>query len=95
MGNRKDADHERCTNLLTGTEESLLLPEPLLVEIGYMLWRGAGPQAEADFLRDVGDGVYELVSLTPVEVRRAGELVSRYKDLPLGTADASVVVTAE
>lgn len=49
MGNRRDDDHERCTDLLTSTVEPLVLPEPLLVEIGYMLGSRAGPQAEADF----------------------------------------------
>jgi predicted nucleic acid-binding protein len=37
MGNRRDDDHHRCTELLTTTLEPLVLPEPLLVEIGYML----------------------------------------------------------
>lgn len=42
MGNRRDEDHERSTELLTTTLEPLILPEPLLVEIGYMLGsRGA------------------------------------------------------
>jgi uncharacterized protein len=39
MGNRRDDDHHRCTELLTTTLEPLVLPEPLLVEIGYMLKR--------------------------------------------------------
>jgi hypothetical protein len=55
MGNRRDDDHDRCTELLTTTLEPLVLPEPLLVEIGYMLGSRAGARAEADFLRDVAD----------------------------------------
>jgi uncharacterized protein len=36
MGNKQDRDHDRCTELLTSTIEPLAIPEPLLVEIGYM-----------------------------------------------------------
>lgn len=95
MGNRRDDDHARCTELLTTTIEPLVLPEPLLVEVGYMLGSRAGASAEADFLRDVADGVYTLESMMLADVARAAELVERYADLPLGTADACVVAVAE
>ncbi|MGW3626168.1 type II toxin-antitoxin system VapC family toxin [Streptomyces sp. NPDC000880] len=93
--NRKDDHHQQCVDLLQSFPGPLLLPSPLLAEIGYMLFSRAGAKAEADFLRDVADGVYELVSVTPSEVSRAAELVERYSDLPLGTADAFVVAVAE
>jgi len=95
MSNRRDDDHERCTELLTTTVELLVLPEPLLVEVGYMLGSRAGAAAEADFLRDVADGVYTLESMLHVDIVRAAELVERYADLPLGTADACVVAISE
>ncbi|WP_406639679.1 DNA-binding protein [Amycolatopsis sp. WGS_07] len=41
----------------------LVLPEPLLVEIGYMLGSRASASAEADFLRDVADGLYTVESI--------------------------------
>ncbi|WP_406312137.1 hypothetical protein OHA77_26280 [Streptosporangium sp. NBC_01639] len=40
-----------------------------------MLSSRAGAKAEADFLRDVADGVYELVSVTSTELNRAADLV--------------------
>lgn len=54
-----------------------------------------GPRPRPTFLRDVADGVYELVSVTPSEVNRAADLIEQYADLPLGTADAFVVAVAE
>jgi predicted nucleic acid-binding protein len=60
-----------------------------------MLSSRAGAKAEADFLRDVADGVYELMTATPSEVNRAADLVEQYTDLPLGTADAVAVAVAE
>lgn len=83
MGNRRDDDHDRCTELLTSTLEPLVLPEPLLVEIGYMLGSRAGAQAEAGFLRDVADGVYVVESMMLADIARAADLVEKYADLPL------------
>jgi uncharacterized protein len=95
MCNRRDLDHDRCTELLTTTLEPLVLPEPLLVEVGYLLGSRAGARAEADFLRDVADGVYTLESMHREDIVRAADLVETYADLPLGTADASVIALAE
>jgi hypothetical protein len=63
MANRRDAAHVASRRLLTSHPGPLLLPEPLLAEIGYMLWLRSGPRVEAEFLRDVADGIYQLVSL--------------------------------
>lgn len=60
-----------------------------------MLASRAGDQAEVGFLRDVADGVYDLVAVSQEDVNRAAQLVERYSDLPLGTADAVVVAVAE
>jgi uncharacterized protein len=95
MANRRDQDHERCAELLSTVPVPLLLPEPLLSEIGYMLATRAGAQVEADFLRDVADGLYVLKSLTSADLRRVAELVETYDNLPLGTADACVIALAE
>lgn len=32
MGNRRDDDHEHCTELLASTLEPLILPEPLVAD---------------------------------------------------------------
>jgi len=93
--NTKDEFHTECLRLLETHPGPLLLPAALVTEIGYMLALRGGHQAEADFLADVADGIYELVPLTKADARRAAELVNKYSDLPLGTADAIVVATAE
>lgn len=93
--NRKDSSHQQCVELLETFPGPLLLPQPLLAEIGYMLASRAGDQAEVGFLRDVADGVYDLVAVSQEDVNRAAQLVERYSDLPLGTADAVVVAVAE
>ena len=93
--NRRDDDHEACVELLETYPGPLLLPAPLIGEIGYMLGTRAGAAAEAGFLRDVADGLYEVVDVEESQARRAADLVERYDDLPLGTSDAFVVAVAE
>lgn len=93
--NRKDDHHEQCMELLQGFPGPLLLPSPLITEIGYMLSSRAGARAEADFLRDVADGIYDLVQVNTADIVRAAELVEQYADLPLGTADSFVIAIAE
>jgi len=93
--NRKDDYHKQCAALLEGFPGPLLLPAPLITEIGYMLHARAGSRAEAGFLRDVADGLYELVQVTAADAARAADLIEQYSDLPLGTADALVVAVAE
>jgi uncharacterized protein len=47
--NRKDDYHVQCVKLLQGFPGPLLLPAPLITEIGYMLYSRAGSGAEAGF----------------------------------------------
>ena len=51
--------------------------------------------AEVDFLVDIGHGALEPMPVEPNDWPRIAELVWRYRDLPLGTVDASVVALAE
>lgn len=95
VANSADANHQRCLRLLSEVPGPLLLPEPLLGEIGYLLGTRCGPRVEAEFIRDIADGAFEVVSLESADWGRVADLVERYADLPLGLADASVVAMAE
>jgi predicted nucleic acid-binding protein len=54
-----------------------------------------GSTAEIRFLGDLAAGNLIPEPVAAGDWLRIAELVSRYRDLPLGTADASVVATAE
>lgn len=73
----------------------MVLPAPIVAEVGYLLERKAGARAEATFLRALAEGDFTTVELTAADYGRMAELVEQYDDLPLGTSDASVVVLAE
>jgi predicted nucleic acid-binding protein len=66
-----------------------------VVEIITCSGSRAGARAEANFLRDVADGIYTVESMMLADIGRAADLVENYADLPLGTADACVVVLSE
>jgi uncharacterized protein len=69
------------------------VPVCVLVEVEYLLrpW----PEAFAALLRDMEGGALELVELSARWLLRAGELIERYRDLPLGLVDATVIAAAE
>jgi predicted nucleic acid-binding protein len=94
----KDPDYHRCVELFTGlhlANRQMLLPAPIVAEVGYLLAAKAGARAEALFLRSLGDGDLVTVELTPADYTRMADLVEQYADLPLGTSDAAVIALAE
>lgn len=88
-----DPKHDRCAELLRHTRESRVVPVCVLVEVEYLLrpW----PQALAALLADFDSGAFELLELPTRWLLRSGELVERYRDLPLGLVDASVIAATE
>ena len=95
LANKRDSAHARCRWMLRTYPGRLLIPQPIIAETGYMLGKFAGTRAEAGFHREIAHGAYEAVPFDESDFERVGELVEKYGDLPLGTADACVVVAAE
>ncbi|MDQ2813086.1 MAG: PIN domain-containing protein [Actinomycetota bacterium] len=94
-GNVKDHAHRACLNLLRQAEGPLLVPSPVLGEIGYLLQSRVGPQAEVAFLRSFGGDGFHVTELQGPDLQRMAELVETYIDLPLGIVDAAVIAIAE
>jgi len=67
----------------------------VITEVTYLLETRLGPEAEVRFLGDLAAGNLIPEPVAAGDWLRIAELVSRYRDLPLGTADASVVAVAE
>jgi uncharacterized protein len=94
-GNVKDQAHQTCLRLLRQAEGPLLVPSPVLGEIGYLLQSRVGPQAEAVFLKSFSGDGFHIAELEGQDIRRMAELVETYIDLPLGIVDAAVIAIAE
>lgn len=64
-------------------------------EVAYLLEARLGADAEVRFLGDLAAGNLIAEPVRPADWLRIAELVAAYRDLPLGTVDASVVAVAE
>ncbi|HEV8572124.1 MAG TPA: PIN domain-containing protein [Actinomycetota bacterium] len=92
---RSDTHHVRCRRLLERTPGPLLVPTLVVGEITYLLARRHGPHAEAVFLASLAAAELLVEHPTQRDMVRIAQLVWTYKDLPLGTVDASIVALAE
>jgi predicted nucleic acid-binding protein len=94
-----DDQHNRvCTDLLTGlhlARRTILVPAPVVAEVGYLLARAGGAKIEAAFLRSIVYRTITIVDLDVDDYARMAELVETYADFPLGTTDAAIVAVAE
>lgn len=90
----RDPDHHACVELFTGmhpARRDMVLPAPVVAEVGYLLASKAGAAAESAFLRSLAAGDFHTIELISSDYARMAELVDKYADLPLGTTDAAVV----
>jgi len=67
----------------------------VITEVAYLLGTRIGVDAEVRFIGDVAAGNFIPEPVAAADWLRIAELVATYRDLPLGTVDASVVATAE
>jgi predicted nucleic acid-binding protein len=90
---RGDPDHDRCRELINGSNEVRIVPVCTLVEIEHQLrpWRGGF----ASLMADMQAGRLQVHLPDVTELARASSLVDQYADLPLGLVDATVLACVE
>jgi hypothetical protein len=71
------------------------VPALVIAEVVYLIGARLGAEAEVQFLGDLAAGDFLVEPVAPGDWLRIAELVARYRDLPLGTVDGSVVAAAE
>lgn len=84
--------HEECKEALLSAEPPLLLSPFVLAELDYLATRLAGVEAEKDLLAEVARGAFELVPMTGNDIDTARTVITKYQDLGIGLADASLAV---
>lgn len=95
LGDRAQPEHKICAELFRKHSSELITTLPCLTESMYLLHRLAGWKGQR--------ALWDLVVATPIaifpvdsdEFLRMGQLMEKYKDLPMDFADASLVVAAE
>ena len=73
----------------------MLVPVLVITEVAYLLGTRVGAETEVRFLGDLAAGELVPEQVAPADWMQMAELVAAYRDLPLGTVDASVVVACE
>ena len=86
--------HAACAHVLRSVRPLVVSPL-VLAELDYLTARIAGVDAELTLLAELSSGAYELASFGLDDLIRARAVVERYRDLPLGLTDASLVVLAD
>jgi len=90
-----DRHHRSSLELLESHPGPMVVPTLVVTEAAYLIATRLGTDAEIRFLGDLASGAFTVAPVDPSDWLRIAELVSRYRDLPLGTVDASVVVASE
>lgn len=71
------------------------MPTLVITEVAHLVATRLGADAEVRFLGDLANGNLIAEPVHAADWLRIAELVARYRDLPLGTVDASVIAAAE
>jgi predicted nucleic acid-binding protein len=92
---RDDRHHAASLDLLETHPGPLIVPTLVITEVVYLVGARLGVEPEVRFLGDLAAGNLIVEPVAASDWLRIAELVARYRDLPLGTVDASVIAAAE
>jgi predicted nucleic acid-binding protein len=90
-----DHHHDESLNFLLNHPGPLIIPTLVITEVVYLIGSRLGASAEVRFLGDLAAGEFTIEPVMASDWLRIAELVSKYRDLPLGSVDAAVVAAAE
>lgn len=92
---RDDRHHRESLELLESHPGPLIVPTLVVTEVVHLLGTRLGVDAEVRFLGDLAAGNLIIEPVAASDWMRIAELVVHYRDLSLGTVDASVIAAAE
>lgn len=92
--NERDPHHAQAVAALRADGGPFIVPAGIMAEVAYMVEARLGPEALDTILADLQEGAFTM-DCGEADLPRIRTLVTRYRDLPLGYADAAVVACAE
>jgi predicted nucleic acid-binding protein len=92
--NERDPHHSEALVALQADSGPFIVPAGIMAEATYMIEARLGPNVLDTFLGDLEEGAFALDS-GEGDLPRVRALITRYRDLPLDYADASVIACAE
>ena len=92
---RDDKHHQPMVHFVTNSQETFIVPSPIVTELCYMLVEHISTEAEITFLRALTNREMVLEHFTLNDLNRAIEILEQYRDAELGMVDATVMAMAE
>ncbi len=89
-----EPQHQPIARVLRAERGTLVTSQVVAAEADYLILRRLGVDVELAFLDDLASGTYVVDSLARADLAVARDIATRYRDLELGLADASLVVLA-
>ena len=80
-----------CRRLFEASEEPLVIPAPVLVEVDY--WIHA--RLHQGVVDDIIAGAYRVEDLCPTDYLRVYDVIGSYEDADVGFVDAAVLAIVE
>ena len=90
-----EPDHDRCRMVVERLSLPLLTTWPAFTEAMYLLSRAGGQRGQAALWKLVLSRRLEIVELSWAALERSSVLMTKYADLPMDFADATLVALAE
>jgi predicted nucleic acid-binding protein len=87
--------HSQVMAALEADPGPIVISPCVLGELDYLLLQRYGPDTELEFLAEVAAGTFELAQFSRTELARAVTVLTKYRDMRIGLANASLVVLAE
>lgn len=92
--NKHDPHHAEARAALGDDGGPFIVPAGIMAEVAYLTEVRLGAEVLAIFLEDLEEGAFTL-DCGEDDLSRVRALIARYRDLPLGYADAAVIACAE
>lgn len=86
--------HKPCADVLRSATVTPVVSPYVVAELGYLVIRTRGVEAELTTIRHLGSGSYLIACLTDDDLTQAADVIERYSDLQIGISDASLVILA-
>lgn len=92
--NQSDSRHQDVVPIYTH-QQSILIPQTVLAEVGYLLGRDAGTSTVIAFLKGFPKSRFRIIALTDSDLSRIADILTQYADSRIDFVDTSVMSVAE
>lgn len=92
---RSDKHHLACRSLIETSEETLVIPAPVLVEVDFWIHERLNPSVLLALLADIEAGAYAVENLHPPDYTRVRQICDRHCEAGVGFVDAAVLAIVE